>query len=366
MAGALARTPLYERHAAAGARFAAFAGYQMPIQYESIVKEHQAVRGSAGLFDVSHMGEIRLRGRQALELSQRLFTNDLIGAEPGRVRYGMFCAEDGGVIDDVTAYRVAQDEVLFCVNASNTAVDLDWVLKVQAEGAYDCDVLDETESTALLAIQGPEARAITGRCLTGSDKPPGRWRFADAELAGVPVVLSRTGYTGEDGYEIYVASDAALAVWDALVRAGADTLSLAGLGARDTLRTEMAYPLYGHELDRDHTPLEADLERFLHFGAGFIGEAALQRQRTEGVRRRLVGLLIEGRGVARAGYPIVKDQVVGEVTSGTFSPSIERAIAIGYVPPELSAPDTALSVEVRGRALPCHISPTPFFHRKSS
>ncbi len=342
-----------------------FAGWDMPVLYGSIVDEHRAVRRSAGLFDVSHMGELRIRGPQAAALAQRLLTNDVVDAPVGRVRYGLLCQEDGGVIDDVTAYRVAEDDVLLCVNASNIAADLEWLRKVQAQSGLDCEVHDESDATALLAIQGPAALEITAGLLEDGGQAPRRWRFREARLAGVPVWLSRTGYTGEDGYEIFVASQQAVALWDALVAAGADRLALAGLGARDTLRSEMAYPLYGHELDLGRNPLEAGLERFVRFGAGFIGETALAALHPGGPAERLVGLLLEGRAVPRPGFAILADRPVGRVTSGTFAPSVERSIAMGYVPADLAEPGTRLAVEIRGRQVPCTVTETPFYNRKS-
>ena len=360
MSQALKRTPLFDRHVEAGARMAPFAGFEMPVVYSGIIDEHRAVRSRAGLFDVSHMGELRLRGPDALALAQRLFTNDVAGTAPGRVRYGMVCQEDGGTLDDVTLYREADDELLFCVNASNIAADLDW-FRSQAAG-LDCELSDESDATALLALQGPAACEIVAPLLPEGFRRPRRFRFAPTELDGIPVVLSRTGYTGEDGYEIYAPVERAVALWDRLLAAGGERLVPAGLGARDTLRTEMGYPLYGHELDRSRNPIEAGLARFVAFGRGFTGEAALLRARDR-AGERLVGLLLEGRQVARPGYPILVDGSKGSVTSGTFGPSVERCIAMGYVPAEFAHRGTRLHVEIRGRALPCVVSELPFYAR---
>jgi aminomethyltransferase len=262
-------------------------------------------------------------------------------------------------------YRVAEDELLLCVNASNVATDLAWMREVHAASGLDCEIVDESDDTALLALQGPRALDIASRIVEDDDPPPRRSRFRTARAAGVDVWLSRTGYTGEDGYEIYTAATDAPALWDALVDAGGDDLSLAGLGARDTLRTEMAYSLYGHELCRERNPIEAGLERFLAFGTGFIGEAALEAVRERGPAERLVGLVVEGRAVARAGFPILADSEVGSVTSGTFGPSIERSIAIGYVPARCAAPGTRVEVEIRSRRVPCTVTETPFYSRKA-
>ncbi len=358
----LCRTPIWGRHVEAGARMVPFAGFDMPVVYSSILDEHRAVRERAGLFDVSHMGELRLRGPKALEFAQRIFTNDVAGTRPGRVRYGLLCAESGGIVDDVTLYRSGDREVLLCVNASNTANVLAWLREVRASSGLDCEVCDESDATGLFAVQGPEALAITSRLLPRDFRPPKRWNFADAEVAGIPVLLSRTGYTGEDGYEIFAPADRSVALWDALREAGGDALALAGLGARDTLRTEMAYPLYGHELDLEHDPIEAGLERFVAFGRGFCGEPALRKRVDEGPRRRLVGLVLEGRQVARPGFRIVSPKGDGIVTSGTYAPSVDRAIALGYVPAEFAA-GARLYVEIRGKNMPCTIVSTPFYTR---
>ena len=360
---ALRRTPLWSRHVEAGARMVPFAGFDMPVVYASILDEHRAVRTRAGVFDVSHMGEVRLRGPATLELAQRLFTNDVAGSGLGRVRYGLFCIESGGVVDDVTLYRTGERELLFCVNASNIAADLAWMREVLALSGLDCEIVDESDATGLLAVQGPEALAIVARLAPAGMKPPKRWHFAHAELAGIPVLLSRTGYTGEDGYEIFAAAERMVALWDALREAGGDALALAGLGARDTLRTEMAYPLYGHELDREHDPVEAGLERFVAFGRGFIGEPALRRHEARGgPSRKLVGLVLEGRQVARPGFRIQTPDGDGVVTSGTFAPSIDGAIALGYVPAKFAA-GANLHVEIRGKSVPCKVVSTPFYKR---
>lgn len=361
----LRKTPLHSRHACEGARLVPFAGFEMPVSYGSIIREHQAVRRSAGLFDVSHMGEIRLRGPQAPALAQRLFTNDVAGMEPGRVRYGLLCQEDGGVIDDVTLYRYAVDDLLFCVNASNIESDLAWLRRVHRESGLDCQLIDESEETALMAIQGPRALEQVHGLLPKETRPPRRWRFQASRIAGVPVQLSRTGYTGEDGYEIFCPAAGAGDVWEALRSAGGEALTLAGLGARDTLRTEMAYPLYGHELERTRTPVEAGLTRFLAMGKGFIGESALAKlQESDDTGPRLIGLILEGRQVARSGYPILADTEIGSVSSGTYGPSVGRSIALGYVPARYSSPGTRLAVEIRGRRVACEVTSTPFFDRQ--
>lgn len=343
-----------------------FAGFEMPVLYTSIVAEHRAVRTSAGLFDVSHMGEVRLRGPDASALAERLFTNRVASQPPGTVRYGLLCLETGGVVDDVTLYVYSPQNLLFCVNASNIAADLEWMRQVHPRGGEDCSIEDESERTGLLAVQGPQALALVGRLTPDDFSPPRRWHFVETRVAGAPVVLSRTGYSGEDGVEIFAPAAEIVRVWDALVATGGEALVLAGLGARDTLRTEMAYPLYGHELDREIDPIMAGLERFVAWGSGFVGEPVLVRKRDQGPEQRRVGIIMEGRAVPRAGCPILDSggRKIGRVTSGTFGPSVERSIAIGYVSAASAAPGLGVGIEIRGRSLPGRITATPFFGRK--
>jgi len=351
----LRRTPLYERHRDLGARMVPFGGWEMPVQYGSIKEEHRAVREGTGLFDVSHMGQLWLRGPDAVADAERLVTCPVASLAPGRVRYGLLCNERGGCVDDVTVYRVAEDALFLCVNAANQEKDYRWVVR-HAERAR---VRDESDATGLLALQGPGSAAL----LAGLFEPdPGalkRFRFAEGKLAGERALVSRTGYTGSDGFEIYLAAGALEAAFEALRRAGAVP---AGLGARDTLRLEAALPLYGHELDDDTSPLEAGLERFVKLDAGgFIGAEALRHQREAGPPRRLVGFVLASRGVARAGHALAVDgREVGTVTSGAPSPTLGKSIGLGYVPPSLAAAGTALDVVIRGRAVGARVVDTPF------
>ena len=363
-AGELRRTPLWSRHVAAGARMVPFAGFDMPVVYASILDEHRAVRTRAGLFDVSHMGEVRLRGPAALELAQRLFTNDVAGTGLGRVRYGLFCVENGGVVDDVTLYRTGERELLLCVNASNIAADLAWLREVHAKSGLDCEIVDESDATGLLALQGPEALAIVGaaraRGLEAAQALALRARASSPAFRScsrAPATPARTATRSSRRPSARSRSGTRVR------EAGGDALALAGLGARDTLRTEMAYPLYGHELDLEHDPIEAGLERFVAFGRGFIGEAALRRHEARGgPARTLVGLVLEGRQVARPGFRIQTPDGDGVVTSGTFGPSVDGAIALGYVPAKFAA-GAKLHVEIRGKSVPCKVVSTPFYKR---
>ncbi len=363
MTAELKRTPVYESHKQLGGRLIPFAGWEMPVQYSSILEEHAAVRDRAGLFDVSHMGQIHLSGRTAISSAEHLLTCPVASLRVGSVRYGLLCNPEGGVIDDVTVYRVAEHEIFLCVNAANVDRDREWV----AEHSEGAQVEDRSEQTGLLALQGPlAATVLAGLC----DEDPaslGRFRFRSARLAGTETLLSNTGYTGSPGFEIYLAADRTQALFTALLEAGREHGVLpAGLGARDTLRLEAALPLYGHELTEELSPLQAGLERFVKREAGgFIGAQAIERRAAEGHSAVLVGFVLEDRGIAREGHAITRDGApVGRVTSGGHSPSLGRSIGLGYVTPELTAKGEALSIDVRGRSLAARVVETPFVKRR--
>ena len=362
----LRRTPLASLHERLGARMVPFAGFAMPVQYTSIVDEHRAAREAAALFDVSHMGQIALAGEAAGAYADRLCTRAMSTLAQGRVRYALLCNEAGGVIDDVTAYRTGDDAFFLCVNAANTAVDLAWIEKHAPAG---CTVRDESDETGLLALQGPASTAVlaaVGGAAFGALK---RFQFARAPLAGCHSVLaSRTGYTGADGFELYCSARDAAPLFEALLEAGgAHGLVPAGLGARDTLRLEAALPLYGQELDADTTPLEAGLDRFVELDRDFLGAAAIRRRRDAGFTRTLIGFEVEGRGIARTGYPVLSaGKPVGRVTSGGPSPTLSRAIGLAYVPNELAELGSAIEIEVRGRAIPARVVETPFVSGKTA
>ncbi len=356
---ALRRTPLYEVHKRLGGRIVEFAGWELPIQYSSILEEHAAVRERAGLFDVSHMGQIHLSGASAIASAERLLTCPVASLRLGAVRYGMLCNDDGGVRDDVTVYRLADDEVFLCVNAANIEQDRDWI-EQHATGAT---VEDRSEQTGLLALQGPAAGALLARVGAPEAESIRRVRFTATRVAGSEALLSNTGYTGSPGFELYLAAQDTTAVFEALLDAGSDLgVVPAGLGARDTLRLEAALPLYGHELTETTSPLQAGLGRFVKRDAGgFIGAEAIERRAAAGHPELLVGFEVEDRGVARAGHAIVReDQSVGHVTSGGPSPTLGRCIGLGYVIPELAEKGMALSIEVRRRKLAATVVETPF------
>ena len=370
MPDALLQTPLHDVHLALGAKMVPFAGYEMPIQYTGILDEHAAVRQAAGLFDVSHMGEFRLRGPDALALAQTLVTNDVGRLVDGQAQYAVLCAPDGTAIDDLLVYRLAEDDVMLVVNASNIATDWAHVEAVHAEGGFACEIEDVSAETALLALQGPKAfevfAAATG--LDVSDLPYYHFRTpeAGALLGAERALISHTGYTGERGLEIYCAPRAAVGIWQALMSAGAENgLRPAGLGARDTLRLEAGYCLYGHELDRDTTPLEAGLGWVVKpDAADFVGRDALAQQKADGVPRRLVGFVVDGRGIPRQGMELATPdgRVVGTVTSGTQSPALQTGIGLGFVSndPAYTTPGAELVLGVRGRTVPVTVRKPPF------
>jgi aminomethyltransferase len=357
------RTPLYDRHRALGARLVDFAGWEMPVSYSGAAEEHRAVRERCGLFDVSHMGEVEVRGPGAADWCNRITVNDVGRLRDGDGQYSILCDERGGVIDDLIVYRLSREQFLLVVNASTTPGDLAWMCAHPVAGA---ELVDRSVETALIALQGPKAASVLAG-ITALD--PARVRsftVHDAIVGGEAVRVARTGYTGEDGFELFVASERAGALWDALITAIARVDGLAcGLAARDTLRLEAALPLYGSDMDRSTTPLEAGLGWVVKLGKGpFVGREALAAQHDAGVPRRLVGIQMDEAGVPRHGYPVYAgEQAVGQVTSGTKSPTLGNFIAMAYVPREHAGPGTRLDVDVRGRRHAAHVVQRPFYRR---
>ncbi|MGC3997030.1 MAG: glycine cleavage system aminomethyltransferase GcvT [Anaeromyxobacter sp.] len=356
------RTPLYDTHVKAGARMVEFAGWDMPVQYEGILAEHEAVRKRVGIFDVSHMGEVVFRGPKALEALNRLFTNDLSKVADGQAQYGCLCRESGGIIDDVVVYRRAADDLLVCVNAANRQKDFEWL----AGHAGGADVRNESDEWAQLAVQGPLAAQLLQRLTNVNLSALRSYRFAQGEVAGVPCLVARTGYTGEDGFELFCPPGSAAGLWGELMEAGAhEKLQPAGLGARDSLRLEMAYRLYGSDMGDETTPLEAGLGWVVKLDKGdFIGRDALVGQKQQGLARKLVGFVLTDAGIARHGYPVLQEgRRVGEVTSGTRSPSLGTSLGLAYVPPALAAEGSTFSIEIRGRPAAARAVKTPFYTR---
>ncbi|MBI2298981.1 MAG: glycine cleavage system aminomethyltransferase GcvT [Armatimonadetes bacterium] len=357
----LRRTPLYDRHVALGARMVPFGGWEMPVQYEGILAEHRAARAGAGAFDVCHMGELELRGPGALPFLQQALTNDFSSLAAGRCRYSLMCAPDGGILDDLVVYRTGEESWMVVVNAANTPADVAWLTGLPRDG---CSLDDRSAATALIAVQGPGSPTLL-RGLLRADHAARLaalryYAFGTFELFGVPMLISRTGYTGDAGFELCFAREAAGPVWDQLLAAGAVPV---GLGARDTLRLEAGFCLHGHDISPQRNPIEADLPRFVSLAKGdFVGREALARAAEAGPAEKLVGLEVVGRGVVREGYPILHGEArVGTVTSGSYGPSVDRFIAMGYVRADLAEVGTELAVEVRDKPVPCRVAARPFY-----
>ncbi|MBY0527558.1 MAG: glycine cleavage system aminomethyltransferase GcvT [Gemmataceae bacterium] len=354
-----ARTPLYDWHVAHGARMVDFAGWDMPIQYTTIIQEHQTVRNAAGLFDISHMGRLSFNGADALALIQHVYTNNAATMKDGQVRYGLVCNEQGGVRDDVLVYRWP-DQWEMVVNASNRTKIVDWLARHR--GSQKVEMIDRTVATCMIAVQGPQALAKC-RDLTPADPAQLRYYFAmPTTYRGQPCVVSRTGYTGEDGVEYIVPADQGVAMWEELIGKGA---SACGLGARDTLRLEAAMPLYGHELGEDFDPLQAGLNWAVKLDKGdFIGRDAILRRKDDPKLRRRVGLELAGKRLAREGSIVLNEgKEIGRVTSGTFGPTVNKAIAMAYLEQGQTKPGTTVAVDVRGKSESARVVPLPFYQR---
>ena len=372
----LKRTPLYDEHVSLGARMIPFAGYAMPVQYVGIIDEHRAVRSSAGVFDISHMAEFRVFGFGAFDFLQHVLTNDLRRIEEiGSAQYTLLCDEDGGIIDDLIVYHTGDLEYLIIANAANRQTDFDWLVSHApagtlivgrgqagtAEGDGLVELVDESDRTALIALQGPKAVGIFTE-LAGDGMPvevPARFHLGEAHVASVPVLVARTGYTGEDGVELLCHESHASAVWRAIL--SFPEVSPAGLGARDTLRLEMGYHLYGNDMDRGVDPISAGLGWVVAKDKGdFVGRDAIERIRAEGPLVRLVGLKV-AEGIPRPGFSVLQDGVeVGKVASGTYSPTLETGIATAYVPLPLVGPGTQLDVVIRRKVVPATVVRMPF------
>ena len=357
-AGTLKRTPLFEKHVKAGAKLVPFAGWEMPVQYDGIREEHLRVRNACGVFDVSHMGEIETEGPQAQELLQRLLSNDVSKIQVGGAQYSCLCREDGGVLDDLFTYRLADDRYLTVTNAANHERDLEWFESHAVE--FEAEVHDRIDAYAMLAVQGPEARGIVEALVGG--QLPARFRTAELQVAGSEALVCGTGYTGEDGVEILIPPDGAAAVWDAVIGAGAGP---AGLGARDTRRLEVNYCLYGNDLSEERTPIEAALGWCVKEDTGFVGSEACRRVREEGPKELLEPFVITDAGIPRQGNPILLEEVtVGEVTSGTMSPSLEVGIGMGYVRSDVAEPGTGIVIDVRGKRRAAEIRDRPLYSKE--
>ena len=358
-------TPAGRSTEALGARMVEFGGWLMPLQYTGILEEHRAVRARAGLFDLSHMGELFVEGPQAAAALGYALTTDPASLKVGRAHYSMICFPDGGILDDLIVYRLADERFMVVANASNAAVVSDALAERLAGFSVVLD--DRSLATALVAIQGPLAAGILAPLTDVALDGLRYYAIAEGHVAGVPALVARTGYTGEDGFEVFVDVASAGKIWDALMEAGKPAgLVPVGLGARDTLRLEAGMPLYGNELGPDTTPFEAGLGRVVKFEkeGDFVGRAALEKAQADGPRKQLVGLVVRGRGIARHGYDVFSgDRRIGAITSGTLSPTLGEAIAMAYVAPSEAEPGTILAVGVRDQRVPAEVVPLPFYRR---
>ena len=357
----LKKTPLNSVHKRLGAKLIGFAGWEMPLQFSGIIDEHLSVRSSAGVFDVSHMGRIEIRGEKAASLVQRLTTNDVAKMGNGQVHYSLLCYPDGGIVDDITVYKIEDDRFMLCANAVNKDKDFSWIRENNKEKA---DIIDTSDESCQLAVQGEKAEEVLQKLSDTKLSSLGYFCFGTVKIDGVEAIVSRTGYTGEDGFEIYFSHSKAEKIWDAVFEAGERfNIKPVGLGARDTLRIEMKYLLYGNDIDSKTTPLEAGVGWAVKLGKGdFIGKEVLLRQKEKGVTKKLIGFELIDRGIPRSGYPLYdKDVKVGTVTSGIMSPSLKKPVGMGYLDIGYSNIDTVFDVEIRGKRVKAKVVQTPFY-----
>jgi aminomethyltransferase len=360
------KTPLYDKHAALSAKIIDFGGWAMPVQYTNVIDEHQTTRSSATLFDICHMGEIEVRGPQALDLLQSALTRDFSGQKTGQVRLSALLNDRGGIIDDLTVYKMAEDFYMLVTNATTREPDFLRVQSFLEEKKFDCVLSDVSDQTGKLDLQGPRSEEIL-QPLTPADLKNLRfYYFMQTQVAGIPTIISRSGYTGEDGFEIYAAAEKIGLVWDKLMDAGVPMgMKPAGLGARDTLRLESGMMLNGQDITQAISPLEVPYAWLVDWNKDFAGKAALTAIKEAGLRKKLVGFEMTGRGIARHGYPVTKDgREIGQVTSGTFSPTLHKPIGLAFVDIALSAPDTEISIVIRDTESPAKIVKLPFYKRQ--
>jgi aminomethyltransferase len=358
------RTPFYDIHTALGAKIVDFAGYEMPVQYSGIIEEHLAVRQKVGVFDVTHMGEFLVRGSGALAFLQKVTINDVARLKHGKVQYSAMCYADGGIIDDLLIYRM-EDHFMLVVNASNLQKDLEWL---QSQKFGDVEIENTSDVTSLLAIQGPKSLATLQKLTKAELSKVEYYSFIRGTLAELPMIISRTGYTGELGFEVYFKADGEQAkkIWNAIFQAGKEFGVIPiGLGARDTLRLEMGFCLYGNDIDQTTHPLEAGLGWITKLDKeNFNGRDAILKAKQEGLKRKLIGFTLPDRTLARHGYEITHNgKIIGQVTSGTFSPSLQKGIGMGYVVPEFSTIGIGISILVRGKEIPATVVTLPFLQK---
>lgn len=360
------RTPLYNRHLAAGARMIEFGGWEMPVQYSGVIEEHRATRRAAGLFDICHMGEIMVTGPGAFELLQKVMSRDIAPQKPGKMRLSVMTNPDGGIIDDLTIYKFSDERFMVVTNAVTKQKDFEWIVKNKSElRIANVSVEDITDKTGKLDLQGPESQSILQRIVKCSLADIKYYSFLETELAGFPVLISRSGYTGEDGFEIYMDSSLAEKSWDIILEEGGPYgLKPVGLGARDTLRLEAGLMLYGNEMDETVTPLEVAYSWVPNLEKEFIGRDALKKQKDAGLTKKLVGFEMVDRGIARHGYKIVEDgEEIGVVTSGSMTPTLNKAVGMGFAPMKYQEPGTDIFIRIRDNTVRARIVPLPFYKR---
>jgi aminomethyltransferase len=362
----LKKTPLYEKHVTLNAKIIDFGGWAMPVQYTNVIDEHKTTRGAAGLFDICHMGEIEVKGPQALDLLQLVLTRNLAEQTVGQVKLSALLNEEGGIIDDLTVYKMDEKSYMLVTNATPKDRDWQWIKSIQQDRHFDCTLEDISDRTGKLDLQGPRAEEILQK-LTGANLKTLRfYNFRESQVAGFPSIISRSGYTGEDGLEIYATSNVIGEIWDKVMSAGAPLgLKPAGLGARDTLRLEAGMMLNGQDINESVSPLEVPYGWIVDAHKEFIGSAALREKQNSGVKTKLVGLEMTGRGIARHGYKVFHDgKEIGIVTSGTFSPTLNKAIGLAFIDVNFSAPDTEIAVVIRDTMAAAKIVKLPFYKRE--
>ncbi|MCO5142375.1 MAG: glycine cleavage system aminomethyltransferase GcvT [Oligoflexia bacterium] len=362
------KTPLNQKHIDLGAKMVDFGGWHMPVQYSGLSNEHQAVRTKAGLFDVSHMGEVDVKGTGSETFLNFLVTNNVSKLVDGQAQYTVMCYENGGIVDDLLVYRLAKDHYLLCINAGNIEKDWEWIQK-QASSFSNVEIKNVSNEYCQIALQGPESEKILTKYLNLDLQELKYYRFLQTTLNEKKIIVSRTGYTGEDGFEIYAPASLAETIWDSLLDKGKDLgLIPCGLGARDTLRTEMKFPLYGHEIDQNTNPLMAGLGWVVKLDKPekFCGQTTIEQEKEKGIRQSLVGLLSEEKGIPRQGYEVwnqEKNKLIGKVTSGTLSPSLAKPIAIAYIEKEFANLDTVVTIKIRDRFFSAKVVKTPFYKK---
>ncbi len=356
------KTALYSIHKELGAKMVEFAGWSMPVQYEGVRQEHLAVRQSAGLFDVSHMGEIEVRGKDAIGFCQWITTNDVSKVANLQAQYTILCNNKGGVVDDVIIYKFSDEMILICVNASNSDKDYEWIKS--NSGDFDVEVLDRSPEYSQIAIQGPDSKTILSECIGADLDNIKKFRFDTFKWNEGDLIVARTGYTGEEGFEIFLPWDGAALLWNSLMETGKEYgIKPCGLAARDTLRIDMGYSLYGHEIDEDINPLQAGLGRYVKMDTDFIGKEALSKVLKEGLSQKLVGFQVIERGIARQGYQIFKNgAILGNVTSGTLSPSLEKSIGLGYLNSSVENGDR-IQIQIRDNLREAEIVGIPLYNK---